>query len=128
MAVAHVTSFTSYQYPGVGPGSDPRQMFEWDDAGDNSALETWAEGRYPGQFSVTIDTSGPTDVFQWEQTANGSATGSFDLEPGMLVWVWKFPGLLGEPTRVTTFDGLPVGSWFSDEYGRPLDLNDLQAP
>lgn len=112
----------------VSPDSAPWTVFEWIDSSENGDLVDWAEAFRPGQLDASVDSGGPTPVFNWEQTANGSATGSFDLVAGRYIRLWKTPSLLGEPVRVEHFDGVPDGRWVSDEYGRPLDLNDLQAP
>jgi len=115
---------------GVQQQTDPSPwtVFEWTGSGDNTDMIDWAEAFRPGQLDASIDDSGDPDVFSWEQTANGSATGSFDLVAGRYLRLWKTPGMLGEPVHVEFFDGVPEGRWVSDEYGRPLDLNDLQAP
>lgn len=112
----------------TGLGSDveliPWTAFEWNDSGDDIALIDWAESYRVGQLDVSIDDG----VFSWEQTANGSDIGSFDLVAGRIVRLWKPQGSLGQPVSVEFFDSVPAGRWFSDEFGRPFDVNDLQAP
>jgi len=109
--------------------SDPSLMtpwtaFEWNDSGDDTALVDWAEGLWPGYLGVSIDAG----ELSWEQLANGSDTGSFTLTAGTIIRVWKTTYGLGAPAYLESYPGLPDGRWFSDEFGRPFDVNDLQAP
>jgi len=105
-------------------GYEPWTAFEWNDSGDDTALVDWAEAFRPGQLSASVDAGD----FNWEQTANGSDTGSVTLASGVIIRLWKIPNSLGEPVHVDHFDEMPPGRWFSDEFGRPFDVNDLQAP
>lgn len=126
MTSVRIHSFALTTIGGSGGQIDPEPWtaFEWNDSGDDTGLVTWAEEFRPGQLSVSIDVG----EFNWEQTANGSATGSFTLIAGIIVRLWKTPGLLGEPVHVEHYEGVPAGRWFSDQYGRPFDVNDLEAP
>jgi len=129
MPAKRLASFLINRWPSVPTfDSDPWTVFEWLDSSENGDLVTWAEAFRPGQLSASVDTGVSPPVFHWQQTANGSASGSFDLVAGRMVRVWKVPELFSQPVLVSHFDGVPDGRWVSDEYGRPLDINDLQAP
>jgi hypothetical protein len=123
-----MTAVRLHAFFSTGLGSDqeigPWTAFEWNDSGDDTDLVDWAEAFRVGQLDVSIDDG----VFSWEQTANGSDTGSFELVAGRIVRLWKPSGSLGQPVSVEFFDGVPDGRWFSDEFGRPFDVADLQAP
>jgi hypothetical protein len=111
---------------GVGEGTAPWSVFEWSSSSDDTGLVDWAEAFRVGYLSASVDNTGPTPAFLWEQTSGGSASGSIDLIAGRMIRLVP-PTFIGSPVTVSYLDAVPAGMWRSDQYGRPLDIDDLQA-
>lgn len=93
-----------YQWKIFGP------VFIWNSSADDQDLED-----YLSRFSPSIDEETSPPVLSWTST---SQSGSFELTPGCAINTGiSIPGLVV----------LPDGSFTSDQYGRPFNLNDIVA-
>lgn len=122
MGVVHFGSFNGPQGFGI---------FQWTGSTENGALAAWASN---GGRAVTVDDTGPTTylVCQFLDFYTGDPVGSpvqTELDEGWLVKIpldlWDPPS---PPPAPVVFIDVPDGQWLSDEYGRPFDIADLQAP
>lgn len=83
-------------------------IFRWNSSADDGNLETFLTA-----YSAVVDETVSPPVLNWSE-------GSLELTPGCLVGT-----AVGPFGRVVTLVGIPDGSFESDEYGRPFNVNDI---
>jgi|SRR5687768_4748939 len=118
-----VNAHTFYQRH-AGPSAKPTEAFRWvDDPVEDAAFATAMEYS-PSRVNMTVDRSGPAPVLRWKDGNNNP----FSANIGASGVLWhKAPYNSPSGTYSVAPGPLPTGYWECDQYGRPYDLNDLQA-
>jgi hypothetical protein len=119
MAAKLVNTFSAL--PGYALGH-PAEVWDWTDSSlEDSAFIAWVQAN-GGGTGYTIDRSGSPTQLKWTDYYAGAQSVAM---PAGSVW-----GAQATTIGTNGYAGVldTAGCWDCDTYGRPFNVNDLQAP